>query len=62
MFTVRRPDRRLAGWVEATGTGGWTAFIDGRAVVDPTDDLPWLSGDEQHAVTLLATALDQQPA
>ncbi|WP_405008545.1 hypothetical protein OHV13_34460 [Kitasatospora purpeofusca] len=62
LFAVRRPGRRLAGWVETTDTGSWTSFIDGRAVVDPADNLPWLSEDERHAVTLLTTALAQQRA
>lgn len=62
VFAVRRPGRRLAGWVEATGSDSWASFADGRAVIDPADGLPWLSQDETYAVSLLLEALDQQLA
>ncbi|MFD5085001.1 hypothetical protein ACFWOG_20470 [Kitasatospora sp. NPDC058406] len=56
VFAVRRPDRSLAGWVEA-GDDGWTAYINGRAIIDPGDGLPWLAPNSHHAVTLLTAAL-----
>ncbi|MFD7982496.1 hypothetical protein ACFV4M_03835 [Kitasatospora indigofera] len=59
LFAVRRPDRRLVGWIAAAGDGGgWSAFVDGRQVVDAADGEPWLSQDPQHAVSLLQAALD----
>ncbi|MFJ8628541.1 zinc ribbon domain-containing protein [Kitasatospora sp. NPDC093550] len=58
VFAVRRRDRQLAGWVETSGAG-WASFIDGRAVIDSDDGLPWLAEDETYAVSLLAMALDQ---
>ncbi|MFI9325656.1 hypothetical protein ACIGXI_38565 [Kitasatospora aureofaciens] len=53
----------LVGWIELadSGTGaGWMAFIDGRAVVDAADLVPWLAQDADHAVTLLLVAVDQR--
>ncbi|MFD8708583.1 hypothetical protein ACFV1W_39400 [Kitasatospora sp. NPDC059648] len=45
VLAVRRPDRRLAGWIELAGGGtGGAVFIDGRAVVDAADSVPWLAG------------------
>ncbi|MFE3109707.1 hypothetical protein ACFXKJ_34205 [Kitasatospora indigofera] len=59
LFAVRRPDRRLVGWIAAAGDGGgWSAFVDGRQVVDAADGEPWLSQGPQHAVSLLQAALD----
>ncbi|MFF2007357.1 hypothetical protein ACFVYP_40625 [Kitasatospora sp. NPDC058201] len=42
LFPVRRPDRSLAGRVE-TGHNGWTAFADGRTIIDPDSGLLWLA-------------------
>ncbi|WP_329492661.1 hypothetical protein [Kitasatospora herbaricolor] len=59
LFAVRRPDRRLVGWIATTGDGGgWGTFVDGRQVVDAADGEPWLSQDPQHALSLLQAALD----
>ncbi|MFD0260203.1 hypothetical protein ACFVH7_18250 [Kitasatospora indigofera] len=62
LFAVRRPDRRLVGWVAtADGDGGgWGTFVDGRQVIDAADGEPWLSQDPQHAVSLLQAALGPQ--
>ncbi len=63
VFAVRGADRSLAGWVEESAdTGGWATFIDGRALVDSADGLPWLAQDERFAVTLLTTALRRRLA
>lgn len=59
LFAVRRPDRRLVGWIATAGdAGGWGTFVDGRQVVDAADGEPWLSQDPQHALSLLQAALD----
>ncbi|MGW3046092.1 hypothetical protein ACWC9T_40260 [Kitasatospora sp. NPDC001159] len=61
LLAVRRPDRRLVGWIELADSGtGWAVFIDGRAVVDAADALPWLAEDVDHAIALLLVAVDQQ--
>ncbi|MEU9617303.1 hypothetical protein AB0D56_38190, partial [Streptomyces sp. NPDC048209] len=63
VLAVRRPDRRLVGWLEHADSGnGWAVFIDGRAVVDAADALPWLAQNADHALTLLLVALDQHLA
>ncbi|MFJ4192136.1 hypothetical protein [Kitasatospora sp. NPDC089509] len=63
VLAVRRPDRRLVGWLEHAASGnGWAVFIDGRAVVDAADALPWLAENADHALTLLLVALDQHLA
>ncbi|MEE1821590.1 hypothetical protein PUR61_05180 [Streptomyces sp. BE20] len=61
LFAVRRPDRRLVGWVADTGDG-WGSYIDGHLVIDAIDGDPWYSRDAQYAVFLLRAALDQQIA
>ncbi|MGW2539896.1 hypothetical protein ACWC5I_03260 [Kitasatospora sp. NPDC001574] len=43
-----------------TGDDGWTAYINGRAIVDPDDVLPWLAPNSHHAVTLLTAALGRR--
>ncbi|MFF3068812.1 hypothetical protein [Kitasatospora sp. NPDC057936] len=63
VLAVRRPDRRLLGWIERrTNDTGWLAFIDGRAVVDAADLVPWVAQDADHAVTMLVVAADQRVA
>ncbi|MEU6973935.1 hypothetical protein AB0A71_40695 [Kitasatospora aureofaciens] len=59
LFSVRDPNRRLLGWVEALGDG-WGTYIQGRLIIDATDGDPWLSTDAPHAVALLRAARNQQ--
>ncbi|MEU4588191.1 hypothetical protein AB0F92_40115 [Kitasatospora aureofaciens] len=59
LFSVRDPNRRLLGWVEALGDG-WVTYIQGRLIIDATDGDPWLSTDAPHAVALLRAARNQQ--
>ena len=64
LHAVRGTDRRLLGWVQELhqahqGQPVWGAFIDGRLVIDPTDNKPVYFEEAPYAVSLLQAAVDQ---
>ena len=65
LHAVRGADGRLLGWVQELHQGRqgrpvWGVFIDGRLVIDPTDNKPVYFEEAPYAVSLLQAAVEQR--